>query len=110
VQSGARRHGIVGIYGNGGNVESATYRIQRVMWGSNPTLSDSHTSSVTAPCAYLTERTIAGKPDRHGARPQAASRVGEAACPGGTAPSDSCLRKLIGSLGGHATVMLPMQH
>jgi hypothetical protein len=27
VQSGARRHGIVGIYGNGGNVESATYRI-----------------------------------------------------------------------------------
>jgi toxin ParE1/3/4 len=27
VQSGARRHGIVGLYGNGGNVESATYRI-----------------------------------------------------------------------------------
>jgi len=26
VQSGARRHGIHGIYGNGGNVESATYR------------------------------------------------------------------------------------
>jgi hypothetical protein len=27
VQSGARRHGIVGIYGDGGNVESVTYRI-----------------------------------------------------------------------------------
>jgi hypothetical protein len=27
VQSGARRHGIGGIHGNGGNVESATYRI-----------------------------------------------------------------------------------
>ena len=27
VQSGARRHGIVGIHGIGGNVESATYRI-----------------------------------------------------------------------------------
>jgi hypothetical protein len=27
VQSGARRHGIVGIYGIPGNVESATYRI-----------------------------------------------------------------------------------
>jgi hypothetical protein len=27
VQSGARRHGIVGVYGNGGNVESATFRI-----------------------------------------------------------------------------------
>ena len=27
VQSGARRHGIAGIHGNGGNVESATYRI-----------------------------------------------------------------------------------
>ena len=27
VQSGARRRGIVGIHGNGGNVESAIYRI-----------------------------------------------------------------------------------
>jgi hypothetical protein len=27
VQLGARRHGIGGIYGNGGNVESASYRI-----------------------------------------------------------------------------------
>ena len=41
VQSGARRYGIGGIYGNGGNVESATYRIQRVVVGSNPTLSES---------------------------------------------------------------------
>jgi hypothetical protein len=27
VQSGARRHGIAGIHGIGGNLESATYRI-----------------------------------------------------------------------------------
>ena len=39
MQSGARSHGIHGIYGNGGNVESATYRNQRVLSGSNPTLS-----------------------------------------------------------------------
>jgi hypothetical protein len=39
VQSGARRHGISGIYGNSGILESATCRIQRVMLGSNPTLS-----------------------------------------------------------------------
>ena len=39
VQSGARSHGIHGVYGNGGNVESATYRNQRVLSGSNPTLS-----------------------------------------------------------------------
>jgi hypothetical protein len=29
VQPGARRHGIVGIHGNAGIVESVTYRIQR---------------------------------------------------------------------------------
>ena len=39
VQSGARSRGIHGIYGNGGNVESATYRNHRVLSGSNPTLS-----------------------------------------------------------------------
>jgi hypothetical protein len=39
VQSGARRDGIAGIYGIPGNVESATYRIYRVVAGSNPTLS-----------------------------------------------------------------------
>jgi hypothetical protein len=27
VQSGARRHGTAGIHGNGGSLESATYRI-----------------------------------------------------------------------------------
>jgi hypothetical protein len=42
VQSGARRHGIAGIHGVGGNVESATYRIYRMVWGSNPTLSATH--------------------------------------------------------------------
>jgi len=39
VQSGARRDGIAGIYGNPGNVESATYRIQRRRQSPNPTLS-----------------------------------------------------------------------
>jgi hypothetical protein len=38
-QSRARRHGIVGIYGNAGIVESVTYRIQRKLKGSNPILS-----------------------------------------------------------------------
>jgi hypothetical protein len=39
VQSGARRDGIAGIYGNPGIVESATYRIQRAGQSPNPTLS-----------------------------------------------------------------------
>jgi hypothetical protein len=39
VQSGARRDGIAGIYGNPGSVESATYRIQRMGKSPNPTLS-----------------------------------------------------------------------
>ena len=38
-QSGARRHGIAGIYGICGILESVTYKIQRVLSGSNPTLS-----------------------------------------------------------------------
>jgi hypothetical protein len=38
-QSRARRHGIAGIYDNGGILESVTYRNQRVLLGSNPTLS-----------------------------------------------------------------------
>ena len=38
----ARRHGIAGIHDNGGNLESATYRIYKGRVGSNPTLSDSH--------------------------------------------------------------------
>ena len=33
------RDGIDGILGNGGNVDSASYRNQRVLSGSNPTLS-----------------------------------------------------------------------
>jgi hypothetical protein len=35
----ARRHSNPGIDGNAGNVESATYRIYRILSGSNPTLS-----------------------------------------------------------------------
>ena len=35
------------------------------MTGSNPTLSDSHTPSVTTLIAYLPERTVAPKPDRN---------------------------------------------
>jgi hypothetical protein len=35
----ARRYGNAGVYGNGGIEESVTYRIQRVLSGSNPTLS-----------------------------------------------------------------------
>jgi hypothetical protein len=41
VQQRARRHGIAGIYGIVGMVESVTYKIQRVLSGSNPTLSAS---------------------------------------------------------------------
>lgn len=69
VQSGARDHGIGGIHDNGGNLESATYRIYRVVWSSNPTLSESHTSSGTAPSVYLSKRTFAGKPDKKACSP-----------------------------------------
>jgi hypothetical protein len=69
VQPGARRRSIAGTYGNGGTLESVTYRIQRVLVGSNPTLSDSHTSNATAPAAYLPERTLAEKPDRESRSP-----------------------------------------
>jgi hypothetical protein len=41
VQLGPRRHGNGGIDGNPGNVESATCRFQKVLPGSNPTLSAS---------------------------------------------------------------------
>jgi len=39
VQCGARRHGKAGIYGDPGNMESATYRNQNIWQSSNPTLS-----------------------------------------------------------------------
>src|ERR1044072_9326986 len=39
VQQRAGRHGNRSVRGNVGNVESATYRIQRILLGSNPTLS-----------------------------------------------------------------------
>jgi hypothetical protein len=39
VQSGARRDGIAGVYGNAGIVESVTYRIYRRLESPNPTLS-----------------------------------------------------------------------
>ena len=42
----ARRHGNAGIPGNVGILESVTYRIQRVLVGSNPTLSAKHRSFV----------------------------------------------------------------
>jgi hypothetical protein len=41
VQQRARRHGIAGIHGNRGNMESVTYRIYEILLGSNPTLSES---------------------------------------------------------------------
>ena len=74
VQPGARRHGIAGVYGNVGTLKSATYRIQRVLSGSNPTLSDSHTSSVTTSVAYLAERALPPKPDKVSRTSQARSR------------------------------------
>ena len=39
MQLRARRYGNVGIRGNGGNVNSVTYRIHAILSGSNPTLS-----------------------------------------------------------------------
>jgi hypothetical protein len=57
VQSGARHEGIAGIYSNVSNLESPTYRIYRIMSGSNPTLSANakfspsnrnHTQSINA--------------------------------------------------------------
>jgi hypothetical protein len=42
VQSGARRDGIAGIYGNPGIVESVTYRIYKIDQSPNPTLSAIH--------------------------------------------------------------------
>ena len=57
MQSGARRGGIAGVYGNVGIVESVTYRIYRLLLGSNPTLS--------AISKYLIKKTIHFDRRRH---------------------------------------------
>jgi hypothetical protein len=56
VQSGARRRSIAGTYGNGGTLKSVTYRISRVLSGSNPTLS----ANLRSP-AFMSELRLASQ-------------------------------------------------
>ena len=61
----ARRHGIAGIHGTYGIVESATTESKGRERVRIPPLSANHTSGVAAPCAYLAERRFRSRPYWH---------------------------------------------